>query len=99
MNSTARAPFVYPPPSPLATPRSPRTLVALDFARAFDDDPPGVEIDAQRDGFGERQKQSFARMIGLDHDAAARKSLVKISSFALTSLHYARQVGECGLKG
>src|ERR1700722_4128241 len=59
MNSTARAPFVYPPPSPLATPRSPRTLVVLGFPRRFDDDPAGVEIDAQRNGFCEREKQGF----------------------------------------
>ena len=50
--------FVYPPPSPLATPRSPQTLLALDFAWRLDDDPAGVEIDAWRDAFRKRQKQS-----------------------------------------
>src|ERR1700722_7188314 len=51
--------FVYPPPLPLATPRWLQRLVVLDFARGFDDNPPGSEIDARRNTFGKRKKQGF----------------------------------------
>src|SRR5579863_7620721 len=72
MNSTARAPCVYPPRSSLATTHARRTLVfALDFARRLYDDATGVEIDARRDALGERQKQRFAALSRRDLEDVA----------------------------